>query len=203
MLVLCKHCPAKIKIPDTAFDRGTPTVICPICKNHFKPDAPLPPVNPEPATPRTETDTKPIQVASEDAGWLVVHDEKTQQQTLSLKAGRQTIGRISTIEGKKADLMIETEDEYMSRQHFIISVERNPSGGYGYFLSDNSSKNRTLINKKAMNKGDEYILKDGDIIQAGLTNIVFKANTQVKNKREAGEVVSNQPKQKTEMVFDF
>ena len=195
MLVLCKHCPAKIKIADSAFDRGIPTVVCPICKKQFKPDAPKPPVSPD-----TEKPTKPL--FDEEVGWLVVHDDQTRQQTLSLKPGRQTVGRISSIADKKADVMIDSDDEYMSRQHFIINIERKSSGGYNYYLSDNS-KNRTLINKKAMRKGDEYILKDGDIIQAGLTNIVFKTNNQVKNTKEATNAVTSQPKQKTEIVFDF
>ena len=202
MLLQCTFCKAKIKIADTAFDKGIPIVICPICKKQFKPDIPKE-VNIEKEKPVKDEETKSLYNDKEEVGWLVVHDEKTSQQTLSLKLGKQVIGRTSAFDDRKANLMIETEDEYMSRQHFIITVERNTAGGFNYYLSDNSAKNRTLINTKALKRGDEYILKDGDTIQAGLTKIVFKTNNNVKNKREATQVVADQPKAKTVIVYDY
>jgi len=202
MLVKCTFCEAKIKIADSALERGIPTVICPICKHHFKPVLPKD-IKIAYTHPVRNEETKPLLSQTKEVGWLVVHDEKTPQQTLSLKLGEQIIGRISAFDNKKSDLMIETEDEYMSRQHFVIKVEQIAlGGGYNYYLSDNSSKSGTLINTKKLKKGDEYILKDGDIIQAGLTNIVFKTNKQVKNKREATQIVSDQPKAKTLLVYD-
>ena len=198
MIILCKNCQAKIKVADSAFDRGIPTVICPKCNKQFKPDVT--------AGARAEgsvsTEDTRLMPDNTEVGWLVVHDEKTKQQTLPLKPGKQSIGRISSIAGKKADLMIETSDDYMSRQHFTICVENKSSGERRYCLSDNSSKNRTLLNKKQVKKEDEYILRDGDVIQAGVTNIVFKTDRHVKNKKEATLAVTGQPPIKTEIVFD-
>ena len=202
MLVICTHCAAKIKIVDTAFDRGIPTVICPVCDEKFKPDVQKEIKREQPLSSDKEGDTK-VFAPTDEAGWLIVHDIRTKQQTLTLKPGRQTIGRISSIATKKADLMIDTEDEYMSRKHFFISVEGKSSGAYNYYLSDNSSRNRTLINKKVLRQGDEYILTDGDIIQAGLTNIVFKANNRATSRGAAQQAVAVMPKEKTEAVFDF
>ena len=207
MLVHCK-CGAQIKFADSAFDRGIPTVTCKICQRQFKPDPPRPekpePPRPEkPERPEKDEETKSLSDGKDEAGWLVVHDENTRQQTLTLKTGKQIIGRMSELADRKADLMIDTKDGYMSRQHFIITVERSASGGYSYYLSDNSAKNRTLINTKALKKGDEYILKDGDTIQAGLTKIVFKSNKNVRDKREATLIVADQPKTKTTLVYDY
>ena len=148
--------------------------------------------------------TKVMLNATKEVGWLVVHDEKTSQQTLSLKQGKQIVGRTSEEADKKADLMIDTEDEYMSRKHFIINVELNASGGFDYYLSDNISKNKTFLmtdlKTKELNKGDKYTLQDGDVIQAGQTNIVFKTIHHVKNKKEATQVVAGLPKEKTVVV---
>ena len=145
-------------------------------------------------------ETKMMLDTTKEVGWLVVHDEKTSQQTLSLKQGKQIVGRTSEEADKKADLMIDTEDVYMSRKHFIINVEQNASGGFDYYLSDNSAKNKTFLKTKELNKGDEFTLQDGDIIQAGQTNIVFKTIHHVKNKKEATQVVAGIPKEKTVVV---
>ena len=161
------------------------------------------PEDPKKEFPVIEKETKPLFSDLTEVGWLVVHDKKKRQQTLPLQIGTQIIGRISSLADKKADLMIDTEDEYISRQQFTINVERNDLHGYSYYLSDNTGKNRTLINKKVLKKGDEYILKDGDIIQAGLTIIVFKSNKQVKDRIQETQSIVNQPKVNTDLVFYF
>ena len=197
MIVLCKQCKAKMKIADSVFDKGLPTVECPICKYRFKPDPPERPKT-DGAQPVVEKETRPLFEDSLEAGWLVVQDKNAKQQSLPLKFGKQTIGRLSSIAERKADVMVETEDDAMSRRHFIIHVEKRKTGGYNYCLSDYSSINKTYLNEKALNKGDEYILKDGDVIRAGLTKLVFKMNDPATG---AQEVSGGQPKQKTDVVF--
>ena len=195
MVIYCE-CGAEIKFADSALKRGIPNIQCKSCQRTFKPNIPKPEKK-----EKSENDegTKSL---FEDVGWLVVHDEKTPPQTLSLKMGKQVVGRISAFDNKKADLMIDTKDDSMSRQHFIITVERSASGGYSYYLSDNNAINKTFLNTKELKKGDEYMLKDGNTIQAGLTKIVFKSNNKVKDKQEATKIVADQPKTKTVLVFD-
>jgi pSer/pThr/pTyr-binding forkhead associated (FHA) protein len=99
--------------------------------------------------------------------------------------------------------MIDTKDEYMGRNHFVITVEQNRLGDQDYCLADNNSMNKTFINTvklQELKKGDEYLLQDGDIIQAGYTKIVFKSNKTVKTEKEATKLVVNQPKGKTVLV---
>ena len=199
MIVVCKHCEAKIKVADSAFDGRIPTIICPICKKQFKPENDIV-LKTEKQTPTMVERVHIFEENMSEVGWLVVHDENTSQQTLSLKAGKQVVGRISEIREKQADLMIETDDDYMSRQHFMINVESAASGGYDYYLSIYKNLNNTLVNAKILNKGDECILRDGDVIQAGITKIVFKTSQKVKSRKEATQIVTSQPRAKTVVV---
>ena len=179
-----------MKIADSAFDRGIPTFNCPKCKNLIKPDPPKL-ENPQSTV---EKETRPLFDEIIEAGWLIVQDKNAKQQSLPLKFGKQTIGRFSSIDDKKADIMVDTEDDSMSRKHFIISVENRNAGGYNYCLSDYSSSiNKTYLNEKKLREGDEYILKNGDVIRAGLTNLTFKANDMVTSKKE--------PKVETDVIF--
>ena len=204
MIVQCTHCPARVKIVDSAFDRGIPTVLCPICKKQFKPEYKVIPKAGKKDNPVTEKDTEIMGGKVTDVGWLVVHDEKTESQSFTLKPGKQTVGHISQIKSKQSDLMINTDDEYMSRLHFVINVEANKSGGYNYYLSDNNSLNGTYINAKPerLKKNDIYKLQDGDTIQAGETKIAFKSNKHAKSKMEAEQIVGKQPREKT-VILDF
>ena len=196
MIVKCLHCEARIKVLDSAFVNGTPTVLCPACKQQFRPEMPV-----QKPTGQAGVDNSIKEKEPTEVGWLVVHDENTPQQTYALKLGKQTIGRKSA--SRPCDIMIETTDEYMSRRHFIIEVITRSPGNYEYYLSDNNAVNKTFINTKKLceiKRGDEYILHDGDTIQAGRTKIVFKSNRFVKNSRQATEIVVEQPKGKTVLV---
>ncbi|MDR3217992.1 MAG: FHA domain-containing protein [Dysgonamonadaceae bacterium] len=202
MMIKCEHCASRIKVADSAFEKGTPTVLCPICKKTFVPQDVKPLVEKQGIQGNAEN--RPTSENSNEnngIGWLVVHDENAPLQTYSLKIGRQIIGKKSTT--RPCDIMVETDDDYMSRNHFIIAVEQNKRNVYEYYLSDCNSLNGTFINTvtlQALKKGDEYILQDSDIIQAGRTKIVFKSNKTAKNEKEATLLVSNQPKGKTVLV---
>jgi pSer/pThr/pTyr-binding forkhead associated (FHA) protein len=176
MIIPCVKCGAKLIIPDKAKgSAANPTVICPKCKASFRLN------DPKPSPP-------------EEVGWLVVHDEKTPPQTLPLRLGPQVVGRRST--SRPCDLMIQTGDPYMGRNHFIIEVICNKKGELDYLLSDAGSMNHTFINRKSLyevRKGDEYYLQDGDIIQAGETKIIFKSSASVRSSEEASDSVLTIP----------
>lgn len=151
--------------------------------------------------PKPETQN-PVEPDPEVAGWLVVHDEKTPLQTFNLKMGKQLIGRKS--ESRPCDIMINSQDEYMSRNHFFIEVKTSINHGMIYILIDNGSTNYTFINTATLamlKQNDQYILKDGDVIQAGETKIVFKSRTEtVSNATEATRLVTTKAKGHTVLI---
>lgn len=115
----------------------------PIVNNNLSPLLPLSWIG------KAGWDTQPVlapPVAGGAKGWLVVHDEKTFTQTFSLGLGKQVIGRKS--ETRPCDIMIDCNDPYMSRNHFIIDVVQKPGNIISYSLSDSGSKNRTFINAR-------------------------------------------------------
>ena len=176
---------------------------CPLCKREFKPDIKTGSTNEKKDANIEEIETGLLDKNTE-VGWLfVVADKNAAKQTLALKEGKQTIGRISQIKEKMADLMIETKDEFMGRRHFTISAEANNKGVYSFFLSDFDSKNKTFLNpgnnRKVLNKGDELILNDGDSIQAGKTIILFKSK-EAKGKPVASPKDNNKDRIPTELA---
>jgi len=194
MIVKCEHCNAKLKVADSAFEKGIPEVLCPICKKKFKPQGINLDSNKEENKPTDSGNQK-----TSDAGWLVVHDENTPQQTFTLKEGEQIVGRKSV--SRPCEIMIETNDDIMSRNHFVVTVKKKSSGEFEYSLKDYASRNYTFLNEVRLKQGDEYILQDGVTIQAGRTKIVFKSNKTVKTDKEATRLVRSQPKGKTVLVW--
>lgn len=138
--------------------------------------------------------------ASQELGWLVVHDENADHQTHPLRIGRQIIGRKSI--SRPCDVMIETDDPYMGRNHCILEVKPSRSGGYEYFLSDvrmtngipeQMSTNGTFVNAQPapLRPKDMVYLKDGDVIQMGKTKAVIKTLITVATARDASRVVQD------------
>jgi pSer/pThr/pTyr-binding forkhead associated (FHA) protein len=137
-------------------------------------------------------------VTSEQIGWLVVHDEHTAQQTFPLKVGRNVIGRKSL--SKTCDIMIETNDAFMSRQHSVIDVLHYADGRFAYILSDCGSANGTFVNadqSRKLSQHDQIYLKDGDTVQLGKTKLVLKMGNGTKTETEASQEVVKSAFQKT------
>ena len=213
MFLNCTSCSTLLSVHDSAFNKGIPSITCPICNTVFKPDVEtvnrlllekidaLPPM-PE---PEKEADKEPEKefgtTENSEIGWLVVHDESTPSQTFPLKLGRNLVGRKS--KERPCDIMIETRDEYMSRNHFVLQVMKSQNGTVQYILADNNAKNHTYINTnrlRQISSDDEFILSDGDIIQAGQTKIVFKSNREIGSAAEASNHVKEKPIGKTVFI---
>jgi pSer/pThr/pTyr-binding forkhead associated (FHA) protein len=150
------------------------------------PRPPVIPVNQSAAAPKNEV------------GWLVVHDENAPLQTYPLKIGRQIIGRKNT--GSPCDIMITTQDVFMSRNHCILEVKPAKTGGFDYLISDrkmtngtpeNMSTNGTFVNSfaKALESNDVVYLNDSDTIQLGQTKLVIKTIRSVTNADDATRFV--------------
>jgi len=122
-------------------------------------------------------------------GWLIVHDEQTSKQTFELKYGKNVIGRKSVT--KPCDIMIDTNDMAMSRQHCIIEARRTPRA-MQYIITDIGSLNGIFINANLMQplkKNMEGLLKDGDTIQLGHTKVVIKLPQENRNSQSASREV--------------
>lgn len=186
MIVKCGNCGVQLKFNEHALNPERPAVKCPKCSAINRVQLPTPPPQAQPTPPVEQAPPKSFGESTKildpsvpeepkELGWLIVHDENAPTQTLPLQMGQNIIGRKSV--SKPANLMIETEDKYMSRNHCIIEVLAKVLGGYDYLISDIGSTNGTFINADDQNRlkeGDEYYLKDGDTIQAGRTKMVLK-----------------------------
>lgn len=143
-----------------------------------------------------------LETVLESVGWIVVHDEQTNTQTYALKVGINVIGRKGS---KPADILIQTQDLYMSQRHCVIEVIPITSGFYSYKIYDvgkidgKSSKNGTYINAFAQRLKtqlpnnqpffEEVYLKDGDLIQLGRTKIRLKTPQTVRSSEQAQQTI--------------
>lgn len=91
-----------------------------------------------------------------------------------LKPGSNVIGRRA--QTGTADIKIST-DMYMSRRHVQIDVVKT-STGYEHHLVEINSKNIVKLNGKPINRGDVLILKFGDVMTLGTTDIVLESSSE-------------------------
>lgn len=162
------------------------------------------PIPPSIANPRPQVGGKPTIPAPppnrQEIGWLVVHDENAPQQTLPLRVGRQLIGRQNTT--SPCDIMITTQDVFMSRNHCILEVKPGRIGGFEYLLSDRKmtngvpepmSANGTFVNAfpNPLQPNDMIYLNDGDTIQMGKTKVVIKTIKAVTSADDAARIVKD------------
>ena len=111
------------------------------------------------------------QMATAMVGQLRV---KQTGQLFTLRVGQQTVGRLSPT--SKADIKIGTatyNDEYMSRCHARIDVVQTPMG-IEHRLIETGAVNLPAVNGKALMHGDEVVLKFGDVIRLGQTDIILE-----------------------------
>ena len=224
-----KECNSKIIIADAVLYNEHAKVKCPSCKQYFEPfstlsdlqkkdifrqkelnQVPLKPSITE-KTEVLETKTKVLSGSSTSesavVGWLIVHDENTYSQTYDLKEGRNLVGKKSA--SKPCEVMIDTSDPYLSRNHFVINVFKN-GGRYEFLIEDYGSTNGTFIQLKHLGnnqcqikklaKGEQIFLEDGFLIQAGKTKIFLKTPQTVATKQQATQVVQQKDFTKTIIV---
>ena len=96
---------------------------------------------------------------------------KSTNEIQFLKAGKNVIGRRAKT--GTADIKIST-DMYMSRPHVLIDVVKK-NFGYEHHLVEINSKNIVKLNGKPINRGDILILKFGDTMTLGTTDIVLES----------------------------
>jgi len=159
---------------------------CPVCG--FLNPMPIANASVAPTAPVTDSDGEAPTVMQRtlptELGWLIVKDEITATQTFVLKKGINTIGRLS--KARPADIMVDTDDEYVSRPHCTIEVKIGKSGMVEYVLQDGISQpdgtwknslNGTYLNgqEPRLSEFDRIYLNDGETVQIGVTKLVLKS----------------------------
>lgn len=90
----------------------------------------------------------------------------------TLRNGRNIVGRKATT--SSADVQIDTQDRYMSRQHCMITVTALADGSLKAVLKNYQNKNATTVDGLELAEDDEIRLNDGNSITLGRTTITFK-----------------------------
>ncbi|MGB0839969.1 MAG: FHA domain-containing protein [Chitinophagales bacterium] len=130
------------------------------------------------------------------AGWLVVHTEGKKTTTYELYEGKNIIGRPDG--PHHVDIRIE-EDEYVSRVHAVIRIEKDFLHRFTYRLLDDGSlrnghpsTNGVYVNgiSERLPKKANVLLRDGDTIQIGITKLVFKNTDKADSYRTAANSVA-------------
>lgn len=88
-----------------------------------------------------------------------------------LCSGLNTIGRKAI--SSSASVQIATDDRTMSRSHAVIEV-RSESGHTINIIRNGANKNPSYLNGSLIGKQDQLILKNGDRIKMGNTELTFK-----------------------------
>ena len=88
-----------------------------------------------------------------------------------LSIGSNTVGRSAST--SIADVQIETDDLFMSREHAVINVRRLPNGGLKIDISNFKNKNTTKVNDYRLESDDAIVLHDGDTVEMGSTSMTF------------------------------
>lgn len=184
MIVTCPSCSARLRFNEKALSPQNPTIKCVRCQTSIHVELPA---EPAPAMEDHTLVDKPIYQPTE-VGWIIVHDEYTQTQTLPLQLGRQTIGRASI--SKPCEVMIQSQDRYMSRLHLVIEVIKTKEGAYKYWLSEHPDcTNPTFVNTYPLKRGTTLEILDGATLQLGKTKVVLKTIAVVGNARKATDTV--------------
>ncbi len=135
------------------------------------------------------------------AGWLITHNEGTENKTFDIYTGKNIIGRATPNFTPEIPL----EDTYVSRRHAVLIVRLNENNFFEYYVADNSdvnsgkpSMNGTYINGNTERLADKpQKIIDGDTIQIGNTKLVLKSATVSIDVEEAVKLVKKQEYQTT------
>ena len=164
-----------------------------VANDDFSFSTPKPQQKPNPG-PRPETPQRPFippQPSATEVAWLVIHDEATASETFSLRAGLNRIGRESQNTPHDVNILIRTNDTYMSREHCEIDARWNVhSSNYEFVLTDKKSKNGTYVNGgKKLSSQSAIRLKDRDTIQIGRTKMVLVLPSAAIDRQQASDLI--------------
>lgn len=171
---MCPNCRSRLDIQD-APNIQEKMLTCPICK--FKSKVSVYQLGQagkggqDPSDEATRLPGSFCQQVKNDTGQMRVIQTG---QICELRMGSQVLGRLAT--SGTADLQIGSDhyqDEYMSRRHVQIDVVKTQQG-VEHHLVEIGSKNIIQLNGRDINRGDEIILKFGDKLTLGKTDIILE-----------------------------
>jgi pSer/pThr/pTyr-binding forkhead associated (FHA) protein len=106
---------------------------------------------------------------------LIQISDDNKNKVYPLIREESVVGRVS--KNEPADIIIE-HDPYVSRKHFCIKRQNNSqingNGHNEYLIYGLNAKNTTKVNDFELKEGEKVYLKDGDVIIAGTTRLVFQ-----------------------------
>ena len=163
----CSKCQTKllIKFQDNETSKQ---IICPICGHVFIAKIQSAVVTP-PDDGETQLCSSPISGSQNNTRNVcsLIYNNKTYY----LQHGCNMIGRKA--QSSHANIQIDTDDKYMSRQHAIINVYDMPDGSLKAVMNNSLNKNSTQINGLLLGMGDEVVLHDGMSIVMGHSTLTF------------------------------
>jgi len=198
MKAICGKCKARVNVNTQNVQTDSIRFNCPVCGTVNKLD--IAKIKKSANNSDEKTTINTVNNLANAMGWIVVHDENTKQQTYTLKKGVNIVGRKSV--SKPCDILIETDDTYMSRNHLAIEISQGTKG-LEYLVYDVTSTNGTFINgnkDKKLNQMDRVLLQDGDTIQAGRTKMVLRTKKVVGTAKNATNTVISMNHLKTIIV---
>lgn len=182
MIVTCPSCNARLKFNEKALSPQKPFIKCVRCQTAIPVELPM--------TPAVALEDHTFVYQPAEIGWIIVHDEYTDAQTLPLQLGKQVVGRASP--NKPCEVMIQTQDRYMSRHHLVIEVVKSKEGVYKYWLSEHPDcTNPTFVDTYPLKRGTTLEVIDGATLQLGKTKVVLKTAEAAGTARKATETVVN------------
>ena len=143
---------------------------CPNCGKHIV----IPFYKIKPEDGETQLDGQPGAQATQMGGQNV--DQKScyllyNGRKYELAIGQNCVGRRAMT--SSADVQIDTDDRFFSREHMLINVRRLPDGGIKVDVSNYKNKNATYVNNNLLEQGDAIVLHDGDKILVGASTLTF------------------------------
>jgi DNA-directed RNA polymerase subunit RPC12/RpoP len=169
VLIRCPNCQAELLLKNKI--DGNQQITCPRCNfkgilSQFR----LPPP-PDRATTYIPARDQGLHLLR--PGILKLCEGNCRPEMIILKKGINTIGRKIPGLDSGCSIPLETDDEFMSRQHVLIEINERNDSTFEHHLSDMGSTNGTSLDGKKLNRGDKIILRLNDKIRIGHTSFIF------------------------------
>lgn len=169
--VVCPNCHELLQIQsNNVKDLENHLLTCPKCSYKAKIANYMQGSN---ANGEQSADDEPTQVNFDSIGAMdrTIGSLYIGEKEFALKKGRTLIGRLATT--SHSDMQIPTDDRYMSRSHAYITVKVGASG-LEHQLEPASPKNPIKLNGQIIDNGDIIVLKWGDKLMFGHTEVIFE-----------------------------
>jgi predicted RNA-binding Zn-ribbon protein involved in translation (DUF1610 family) len=92
-------------------------------------------------------------------------------QSYALRNGMNIVGRRAS--SSTANVQIETNDHFMSREHSAIKMARVANGSLKALISNYKNKHSTFVSGQELLDGDELVLTNGMSLKMGNTTLVY------------------------------